>query len=76
MYVYIYIIAFSHFLKMAKLLRLVGQVLPPAVKVKVCESDVVPLWHRSLAECRLLEAHKSERTNLGKGWFCRQTPMP
>ncbi len=35
----------------------------------------------SLAECKLLEAHKSEELNLGKGvqsqrWFCRQTLMP
>ncbi len=37
-----------------------------------CESDFVPLWdgtimHRSLAERKLLEAHKSEVVNLGKG---------
>ncbi len=81
-YIYIYIYkAFSNFLKMAKLLRLVGQVFPPAVKLKVCESDFVPLWdgatmHRSLAECKLLEAHKSEVMNLGKGCFFRQTQMP
>ncbi len=54
--------------------------------LKVCESDFVPLWdgtikRRSLAEHKLLEAHKSEVMNLGKGvqspwWFCRQTLMP
>ncbi len=53
---------------------------------KVCESDFVPLWdgtimRRSLAERKLLEAHKSEVLNLGSGvqsqtWFCRQTLMP
>ncbi len=56
------------------------------VNVKVCESDLVPLWdgtikRRSLAERKLLEAHKSEVMNLGKGvqgqsWFYRQTLMP
>ncbi len=53
--------------------------------VKVCESDFVPLWddtkRHSFAEWKLLEAHKSEVMNLGKGvqsqrWFCRQTLMP
>ncbi len=42
------------------------------VNEKVCESDFVPLWdgtimRRSLAERKLLEAHKSEVMNLGKG---------
>ncbi len=37
--------------------------------------------HRSLAERKLLEAHKSEVMNLGKGvqsqwWIFRQTSMP
>ncbi len=40
--------------------------------LKVCESDIVPLLdgtikRRSLAECKLLEAHKSKVMNLGKG---------
>ncbi len=44
------------------------------VNDKVCESDFVALWdgtvmRRSLAERTLLEAHKSEVMNLGKG--CR-----
>ncbi len=53
--------------------------------VKVCESDFVPLWdgtimRRSLAECKLPRANKSEVIDLGKGvqsqrWFCRQTLM-
>ncbi len=53
---------------------------------KVSERDFVPLWdgtvmRRSLAERKLLEAHKSEVMHLGKGvqsqrWFCRQTLMP
>ncbi len=39
--------------------------------LKVSESDLVPLWdgtvmHHSLAERKLLEAHKSEVMNLGK----------
>ena len=56
------------------------------VNVKVCERDFVPLWdgtimHCSLSVCKLLEAHKSEVMNLGKGvqsqwWFCMQTSMP
>ncbi len=56
------------------------------VNEKVCESDFVPLLdgtisRRSLAERKLLEAHRSEVMNLGKGvqshwWFCRQTLMP
>ncbi len=55
------------------------------VNVKVCESDFVLLWdgtikRRSLAERKLLEAHKSEVMNLGKGVqsqrFCWQTLMP
>ncbi len=56
------------------------------VHLKVCESDFVPLWDGtiqwcSLAERKLLEAHKSEEMKLGKGvqsqrWFCRQTLMP
>ncbi len=50
------------------------------VNVKVSESDFVALWdgtvmRRSLAEHKLLEAHKSEVMNLGKG-FCRKTLMP
>ena len=54
--------------------------------LKVRKSDFVLLWdgtikRRSLAEGKLLEAHKSEVMNLGKGvqsqwWFCRQTSMP
>ncbi len=41
------------------------------VNVKVCESDFVALWdgtvmRRSLAEHKLLEAHKSEVVHLGK----------
>ncbi len=41
------------------------------VNEKVCESDFVPLWDgtimcRSLAECKLLEAHRFEVLNLGK----------
>ncbi len=53
-----------------------------SVYVKVSESDFVPLIkRRSLAEHKLLEAHKSEVMNLGKevqsqSWFCRQTLMP
>ncbi len=56
------------------------------VNVKVCESDFVSLWdgtvmRRLLAERKLLETHKSEVMNLGKGvqsqrCFCRQTLMP
>ncbi len=55
------------------------------VNVKVCESGSVPLWdgtlmHCSLAECKLLEAHKSEVVHLGKEvqsqwWVCRQILM-
>ncbi len=42
------------------------------VNEKVSESDFVPLWdgavmRRSLAEHKLLEAHKSEVMNSGKG---------
>ncbi len=42
------------------------------VNEKVCESDFVPLWDHgtimrcSLAERKLLEAHRSEVLNLGK----------
>ncbi len=54
------------------------------VNEKVSESDFVPLWdgtimHRSLAERKLLEAHRSEVMDLGvqsQWWFCRQTLMP
>ncbi len=56
------------------------------VNLKVSESDFVPLWdgtikRRSLAESKLLEAHKSEVMNLGNGvqslwWFCRHKFMP
>ncbi len=56
------------------------------VNVKVSESDFVPLWdgtimQRSLAERKLLEAHKSEVMHSGKvvqnQWlFCRHTLMP
>ncbi len=56
------------------------------VNEKVSESDFVPLWdgtvmRRSLAERKLLEAHKSEVMNLCKGeqsqrCFCSQTLMP
>ncbi len=56
------------------------------VNENVCESVFVPLWdgtvmHRSLAERKLLEAHRSEVLNVGKGvqsqrGFCRQTLMP
>ena len=54
--------------------------------LKVRKSDFVLLWDGtikrcSLAERKLLEAHKSEVMNLGKGvqsqwWFCMQTSMP
>ncbi len=53
------------------------------VNEKVSESDFVPLcdgtiMRCSLAERKLLEAHRSEVLNLGKEvqsqrWFCRQT---
>ncbi len=46
-----------------------------------CASLGWTIKRRSLAESKLLEAHKSEVMNLGKGvqsqrWFCRQTLMP
>ncbi len=46
-----------------------------------CVSLGWTIKRRSLAERKLLEAHKSEVMNLGKGvqrqrWFCRQTLMP
>ncbi len=48
--------------------------------LKVCESDVVPLWDGTIKR-RSLAEHKSEVMNLNKGvqsqwWFCRQTLMP
>ncbi len=56
------------------------------VNESVSESDFVPLWdgtimRHSLAERKILEAHRFEVMNLGKGvqsqcWFCRQTLMP
>ncbi len=79
------ICVFSHLLKMGKdsaarieLGRSFHQM--GTVNVKVCESDFVPLWdgtvmRRSLAERKLLEAHKSE-VSLSQRWFCRQTLMP
>ncbi len=68
---------FSHFLKMPKdsaarieLGRLFHQ--EGRVNEKVSESDFVPIWdgtmmHPLLAECQLLQAHRSEVFNLGKG---------
>uniref|UniRef100_A0A8C1UBH9 Phosphoinositide phospholipase C n=1 Tax=Cyprinus carpio TaxID=7962 RepID=A0A8C1UBH9_CYPCA len=51
------------------------------LQMRTMEAIKINKRRHSLAERRLLEAHKSEVMNLGKGvqsqwWFCRQTSMP